>query len=134
MNERKFDVIYALLLEHGPLRVKELQKHVDYPRETIRSILGHPPFVIIDATGFGYIYGLKCHLPPPEEPPAPAVSPLDPALMRACVDHVDTAHMVGIWARRGDSPRALEMLAMWRQEDVRIKELCKGAIYDHTNE
>jgi hypothetical protein len=132
MSEKRSDVIYALLLEHGPLKVKQLQEYVDYPRETIRSILNHPPFVIIDATGFGYIYGLKCHLP--EETQVPVASAIDPALAKVVSDHVDTAHMVGIWARRGDKARVAEMLTMWWQEDVRIKELCKGVTYDHTNE
>jgi hypothetical protein len=68
---------------------------------------------------------------PDESVFSPLDRPLAPSLMKAVADHVDTARMVGIWARRGDKARAMEMLTLWWQEDVRINELCRGATHDN---
>jgi hypothetical protein len=144
MKENRSDVIYALLLERGPLRIKQMIERTGYAYTTTYAILRHPPFIVIDDRDYAYTYGLECHLsmPPREEaqPPAPAVPAIDPALADMICDQVKLARAVGVLAQDGDAPLTAAMFVRWQQQRRQVQAFLgirydnEEETHDHTNE
>ena len=127
-------VILRLMADGRSITISEIREVTGCHRDTIGGIVKGQNFeeagkrMVKHSTHNGGALSTLYRLRTPDSQataPDPLGRPLDPSLMQAMGDHVDTGHMIGVWARRGDKARAVEMLAMWWQEDARIKELCR---------